>query len=799
MSIMSRRYFRGFLMLLITGVFLGTRPAIEAQANVQTNIYMHENVKYEYSLPENDGKRAVIYKVTVPDTIRHLTVPGTINGVPVVAIGTKYGVAGAFTTCTNLTSIELPDSVCEIYGDSFKGLYRLESLSLNGAGIAIGHNVFAGCSKLQVIFRGTGPVKYVSGYAFGAGSSANHLDFNLLKTRVDKDSWIGYDESWNNEAEWTALVNSLTPFSLSAANSDTDWEPDFEVLDASNGYPDEEQVTENSVSTSTHKAWIRKSAKWLDSSKEQALIRLDVAYNRLSSRQSNDVVFVLDASGSMYYSYNLIPGSNYSRQFQTYDNTRAVAKALLDLNEGGTVYNRVGVTIFGSALRDSTRNAGSKAPEGFFVNYAQFIKWLDQKNYLLAQGTGYSYGLDEAAAIFQDRSDKSRVPSVLFLSDGAPNEGTQGTFPNSTYFGYGGYATTRLSNLGVTRYSILLGDKSADTLEAVTYIAGEPGKSNDRSKTFASPDSATLQQAFKDILVQVANNMAFNVVDIAGNTFDVNELAFIVGGSAVMSGARTDWDLDGTNSCEVYTLSIVQDLKRDSSKDNAFYEGEMETNLGDAVIQAASLGTILGVPSPKLEKTLKTFKVRVHVEGGYAIAKDGSRHKEIEEIVKESAFYIARYIPNPNTSAVLQSVSISTDGGVSNLYINIDDENNKEFYKINDIHCDYDVYVIYKYSPSAEGTWSLITEVDNGTITDSEENIPLPEETRRFVSYAPEEGYHLDSIRIDDALLSLSDLARFADGYLFNETVPGTIHKIYVKYIKNKEVEREEIWGDYRR
>lgn len=754
-------------------------------------------IYYDVNDADTAGGRAMVTRVYAPSSVTSVTIPDTLGGYPVVSIGPDPEISsGAFGYNKHLQSISLPDSVCQIYQHSFSGLRKLKFLSVNGDGIVIDQNAFRYCNKLQVEFRGNGAVKYISGYVFDSADT-NSLDFNVIKGRVNNESWIGYDETWKNEAEWKALVNSLTPFSVSVTTGKgADWTPEFEELTAASGYTDPDQIRSNSISTEDYKAWIRKAARWVDSNEEQSEVRIDVAYNIMSEPTSNDMVFVLDVSRSMYYSPGLMSGSNYSRQFLVYDQARSVAKALLDLNETGTIYNRVGATMFGSHLRGTSKGEPG-TDSGMFKDYASFIRWLDKNNSLKVDGTNYSPGLDAAVNIFNGRLVKSRNPSVLFLSDGEPNEGYKGAFPGTSIIGYGGTETTKLSKLGATRYCILLGPNTTDTLTAVTNIAGMPGTSSDSTRTFVSPDADTLKKAFKNIMESVADNLSLELLDTAGNTFEIAGTPAGSVGTISVSGSQTDWDLNGASPGVVYTITIVQNVKRNNSDHNAYFHGEMETNLGNTVLLEAALGSLLEVDSPKLTKTLGLVNIRVHVFGGTATALDGTTGNEIIDTITETGSYTARY----QGDTKLKSINVSVDGGATK--IEIDTLLYEHSYTIDDIRTDYDIYVEYKIPG-----WSVYAQAINGTISPAfKGGIALGGECT--VEYSPMQGYYLYAIYIDG--VPIDDLNRHSRRYQFIETTE-TDHYIIVEYKEyttdeendeedkeeDKDKEKPESWGDYR-
>ena len=84
----------------------------------------------------------------------------------------------------------------------------------------------------------------------------------------------------------------------------------------------------------------------------------------------------------------------------------------------------------------------------------------------------------------------------------------------------------------------------------------------------------------------------------------------------------------------------------------------------------------------------------------------------------------------------------------------------------------------------------------NGTISlDNELDIPVNE--KRVISYSPDYGYRLKSIIIDNE--REVDPVIYANAYQFYETIGGTEHYILVIYELIPTIEGESVeWGDYR-
>ena len=123
--------------------------------------------QFEFTLAR-DGTHYILSGIgTVTD--EDIVIPSTYNGLPVMEIGnsafSEYQFIrsvtfpitleligpGAFSNCSSLASIEIPEGVTEIYQNAFSGCTRLETITLSTSLKRIEVNVFSGCSSLTSI------------------------------------------------------------------------------------------------------------------------------------------------------------------------------------------------------------------------------------------------------------------------------------------------------------------------------------------------------------------------------------------------------------------------------------------------------------------------------------------------------------------------------------------------------------------------------------------------------------------------------------------------------------------------
>ncbi len=116
---------------------------------------------------DDDGTTVTITGYTGSGGV--ITIPSTINGEPVTAIGNS-----AFYGCSSLTSLTIPNSVTSLGTNAFQSCTGLTDVTIPGSITSIGYYVFAGCSNLTNLTI-PGSVTTIGAAAFQSCSSLKNL------------------------------------------------------------------------------------------------------------------------------------------------------------------------------------------------------------------------------------------------------------------------------------------------------------------------------------------------------------------------------------------------------------------------------------------------------------------------------------------------------------------------------------------------------------------------------------------------------------------------------------------------
>ena len=152
-----------------------------AARGVTTYTEIVDGIEWTYTISGNSasvgsGSGRAIVQTTTGD----ISIPESLGGCSVISIGKN-----AFSDCSGLTSIAIPDSVTSIGDEAFSGCSGLTSLTIPDGVASIGNSAFSGCSGLSSI-RIPDSVTSLGSYAFSQCSGLTSVE---LLGNVTND-WI---------------------------------------------------------------------------------------------------------------------------------------------------------------------------------------------------------------------------------------------------------------------------------------------------------------------------------------------------------------------------------------------------------------------------------------------------------------------------------------------------------------------------------------------------------------------------------------------------------------------------------
>lgn len=121
--------------------------------------------------------------------------PKSFSGAYVVPNTIQTICCGAFSGCSQVTSITLPDSLTFIPSGAFSDCSALTSLVIPDAVTTIGSSAFTGCSSLSSISIPAN-LQTIDGNVFSGCSKLKHITWNAKDAHL---SWIFYDPSYTEE------------------------------------------------------------------------------------------------------------------------------------------------------------------------------------------------------------------------------------------------------------------------------------------------------------------------------------------------------------------------------------------------------------------------------------------------------------------------------------------------------------------------------------------------------------------------------------------------------------------------
>lgn len=100
-----------------------------------------------YYVGYGNNEASVEYFKYQDNDMEHVVIPNTVEGYTVFKIGCE-----AFLDCTNMKSVQIPNSVRSIVDDAFKGCTGLTSVVIPPSVVRMGSGIFDGATNLQVVY-----------------------------------------------------------------------------------------------------------------------------------------------------------------------------------------------------------------------------------------------------------------------------------------------------------------------------------------------------------------------------------------------------------------------------------------------------------------------------------------------------------------------------------------------------------------------------------------------------------------------------------------------------------------------
>ena len=495
---------------------------------------------------------------------------GSVNTL-LIKGNTKLGY-GAFRSCDNLVNVTLDGSI-EIELDAFAGCNKIQQFTIKNCtelrgtlqnslpenatitlpeGLTyIDDGYFRDCLALkgELDLRG---VKYIGHHAFDDCK-------NITKIIIDPDAQLGYSnifpdviDNWNNKI--TDILKGK--FQLYDASDIDTISPD--------GWTSSKIGQKNNSSSYDHATQLTKEAKWSDSERTVADVKIKAYY---TAPKQMDFVFVVDCTDSMS------PIGDPSKD--SYAKFYAMQSKLLDVS------NKL-LTTPGYECNVALVGYGSHSdgadPQVFNSRFLD--SYEEAEEYILGipnykSLTNLSLGLGEAEELVE--SNSGRETTVIFISDATPHK--NGSFPEEEeYYGYTEAQAIKATGTDIygVLYPMVNGNFDPRAIEVMENICG-------KNNYFYAPDTEGFSKAVNDSISFSYGN--YVLTDTVHPDFELDRDSIEVSSGDVEISEDTNgntvitWSIHGM-PFTTHTMTFKENLK---PVNGIYPTGIFDTNANDAI------------------------------------------------------------------------------------------------------------------------------------------------------------------------------------------------------------------------
>ena len=202
-------------VLCVGGAGLSGVESVQESMGTVLSASAYDGITYE-GLYYNVTDTGEIEIARCYEYVRKVNIPIEIDGKFVTSIGKE-----AFSNCTGLTEITIPDSVTSIEDYAFSNCTSLTEITIPDSVTSIGECVFSGCTGLTEITI-SDSVKYIGEEAFKDCTNLKSITFLGSKTGIkegafsncDADIKFTTEDTYGQEGEVVSVATNVTQLTV---------------------------------------------------------------------------------------------------------------------------------------------------------------------------------------------------------------------------------------------------------------------------------------------------------------------------------------------------------------------------------------------------------------------------------------------------------------------------------------------------------------------------------------------------------------------------------------------------------